>query len=487
MKTVSREKPTVNLAEVFRKFFALLGMNPAELRGEDEGLVDLIEVARKRFAHSSKSENEVLKWLFKRWQKYFSDEASWKEGEVILRAIFVEGLGWSEIAYFTGMHVAQLRALSLRALARILEFSNLENRESRDCARNDIYLIDVLSHQKWKDPLDLNSEKNFFEHEKVCSRCSSLYQKSKSWITLIQDDKLQSVSFGSLQELAEARDHVGSTYELLIKSVFGFAIVLAVILAIPHVPKMADIGNMLSNIGSSTSKNTLSKQNTEASLESPQKDLSFEEVPEVLTKADLVLEKKFETPNTMPVVKGLATKAESGKAETAKVEKPKIEVAKVAPVEQTPKVVTKVELPSKKEPLEVSKASKVVLAPDAKKPPVSDSKVSSDSTETAENPPIGNNLFFRWGARAEDPERLRQKILDVLTEYEVSNISELAMGSLYRGGQYFHFTVKKKDYPALVEKIRALSFTEFTVSPSKGSKEISDSLSRIVFWVGPSE
>jgi len=499
----------LSLVEVFRKFFSLLGLASAQLKGEEEGLYDLLELARKKFENSDKSEREVFRWLFRRWQKYFPDEAAWREGYIVLRALFVEEMKWDEISFLTGRHVSELRMVALKSLVAQTEFTGLEDRPSRDCARNDIYLLDFLSRQNWADPLTLNSDKGLESHIKNCPRCSEMVQKSRAWIDDICEESKRDLNLSILESLVEGRESVGSTSELLVKSFLGVAAMVAIVLLVPYVPSFTKfVGAGIQNVASKVQLNKSDVDDIEKVLDevAEKEDRGFSLLDKNPTD-ELVSSNKNEEPR---VVEAHADKiTDPTKREKLKKNETVTKGLDLKPSEERQifafnyvvlpeDMIEGAEVEERSGENLSSEASSVLLSkkkPEAKKPFTElnesqkslDPEKSSKSQDLAESKGATSQVFFRWGARAQDPERLKTKVLEILGAYSAENISELGLGSLYKGGQYFHFTMNKSDYSKLLNGIRELPFTEFTVSEATGSRKIDASLSRIVFWVGPSK
>jgi hypothetical protein len=98
-----------------------------------------------------------------------------------------------------------------------------------------------------------------------------------------------------------------------------------------------------------------------------------------------------------------------------------------------------------------------------------------------------SKIFFRWGARAQDPDRVTQKVLAWLKDLGAINAGELEFGAIYRGGRYFHFMIPKTAYTSLLGNIKTLPLTDFTDSAADSERVIQGDQSRIVFWIGPTD
>jgi hypothetical protein len=159
-------------------------------------------------------------------------------------------------------------------------------------------------------------------------------------------------------------------------------------------------------------------------------------------------------------------------------------------------------LPQAKRPAEVAKADTappavVPVAPVAPTAPVLPSPVASSSqqSEVSESrtvetspptPGVSNRAFFRWGARAQDPDLLASRVQRLLDSYRAVRAGELEWGANYRGGRYFHFTLSQGDYARFQEEIRDMEFTAFTAEQVKSDRDEKPGSSRVVFWIGPS-
>ena len=93
--------------------------------------------------------------------------------------------------------------------------------------------------------------------------------------------------------------------------------------------------------------------------------------------------------------------------------------------------------------------------------------------------------FYRWQAKAEDPQALSVQILDILTSLKVKNLGRLRMGAAYKGGRSFHISIDKSEYSLFLKQVKVLPFLTFSVAESKGSTSVPVERSRIVLWIGP--
>ncbi len=190
-----------------------------------------------------------------------------------------------------------------------------------------------------------------------------------------------------------------------------------------------------------------------------------------------------EAPSVSP---GSAQKGEN-QAPTA------VEQALQEPQEEAPLIVARTEVPAPPPPAPVPTrvTEKPVPAPPI---PVPNVTPAPKPTVVSQNPaPVAvpsastTKVFFRWGARAADPDRMSEKVLAWLQEISAQNAGELGFGAIYRGGRYFHFTIPKGEYDELLSKIKSLPLTDFTYSAADGDRQIPSDRSRIVFWIGPPE
>jgi hypothetical protein len=151
----------------------------------------------------------------------------------------------------------------------------------------------------------------------------------------------------------------------------------------------------------------------------------------------------------------------------------------LAPEDATPKVMSV--LSSSKTP-EI-KTPEIVPPVKAKPVEIAGQLPVEKGVETASQ----TKSFFRWGVRAQDPDRIAESVLKLLTDVKAQNAGELAFGALYRGGRYFHFTVSKSDYVKLLSDMKLLALTDFSYTSAEGDRWTPADQARVVLWIGPSQ
>jgi hypothetical protein len=74
-----------------------------------------------------------------------------------------------------------------------------------------------------------------------------------------------------------------------------------------------------------------------------------------------------------------------------------------------------------------------------------------------------------------------QNLLGILQRYNAEKAGELDLGAEYRGGRYFHFSVKKEDFPKLLEELRTTDLENFTNVKARSDRQSKEGYTRIVF------
>jgi len=456
-------------SKVFLSFFNVVGV------GDDEHLLEELQdfyfrQKDKILKRASNDADQALRYLMTAWVSRLKLEESEWIGSFILRALFVEGMDFRRLAVVFGRGESKIRALALDALLEEVSPSSFFDRDSRNCARNDLYLLDNIAQRKWNDPLGIYTEENFREHLLLCERCRDLFSVSKEYGKSLEGQKLLEapkwIRAGVVETSPNSLEIWSRTPlpNIVMKMVLGTGAVVVLFLGVVSIPYWRTFI-------------PLPKQKV-AVLESSPKTENVEPIEnEVLVPDDLETEPEaiVETKPKTSVV------AESIPPPPLELKPKEPEVAFVPP--QTPLVWApepEILLPedspkrSSREPVEVKKEPLVV----ATSQPIPASRVEASQTKTTK-------IFFRWGARAQDPDRIAESVLNLLSDVNAVNAGELEFGALHRGGRYFHFTLAKREYEKLLSDMKALSLSDFTDSAADSDRTISADQSRVVLWIGP--
>jgi hypothetical protein len=399
-------------------FLNLIGYREGE---DSEDIAELFGRAH-HVLHSRKlvQPEQKLRWLLKRWVRMLHlDIQDWRH-TILMRALFVEEYGWPRLSYILKLSEARVRSLALDALLEEVCPEALLDRPTRDCSRNDLYLLDMVTRQAWIDRMGIYSPSHFEQHLSSCQRCRNVFDTTQRYRLSLLATKNQDLPAqlkwdeilpAELPDLPERP----SRYPLVVRLAGTFVVILAIFLGVISAP---DLGQYFTILEESDPVVVAELQPSEEKSEAPLElaDASLSPVAqEVLLYADG--KKEAETrPETLPVIRT-----------------PTAPAARSATVAATTKV------------------------------------------------------FFRWGARATDPDRMTEKVLGWLKEMNALNAGELGFGAHYRGGRYFHFTIHRTEYSELLNRVKTLSLTDLTYSAADGDREIPEDRSRIVFWIGPSQ
>jgi hypothetical protein len=449
----------------------LIFMNVVDAGADEHSLEELQDfyfrqkekLSRKKFRHS----NFILRWLIKSWvSRLRLDEAEWLR-TFIIRALFVESINLGELSQILGKNETKLRSLALDALLEEVSPSSFYDRGTRDCARNDLYLLDALLDRPWNDSLKIYTLDHFHQHVGVCERCKNLYQSAQAFQRRMQEQKLHRLPdwihepMHQPMERSSSADHTetwtrSSWSQIFIRFTAGsglLALLFLAVIAVPYwrslLPKERSPVQRTENLDASRDlgqasavavpENKLSDSVASVRIPEPVVNPRVEDPTFVPPKLPLVLAPEDEAPKVMSVLSSSKT--------------PEIKTSEIVP-------------PVKVKPVEI--AGQLPVAKDV---------------ETASQ----TKIFFRWGVRAQDPDRIAESVLKLLTDVKAQNAGELAFGALYRGGRYFHFTVSKSDYAKLLSDMKLLALTDFSYTSAEGDRWTPADQARVVLWIGPSQ
>jgi hypothetical protein len=97
-----------------------------------------------------------------------------------------------------------------------------------------------------------------------------------------------------------------------------------------------------------------------------------------------------------------------------------------------------------------------------------------------------DRIFFRWGAFAGELDVVTPQIIEMLNRYGAERAGELELGSQYRGGRYFHFSVGEASFESLMSELRGLAITEFTNTQAISTdRRTAPGQRRVVFLIRP--
>lgn len=428
---------------------------------ESEGSDDLLEIfsraevafRSKKFSHS----DAKLRWFLLRWVRLLRlDPSEWRN-TILLRGLFVEGLAWSQLAYLLKLSEARVRALSLDALLEEVSPEDFLDRPTRDCARNDLYLLDVVTRQAWVDRLGTYPLEVFEAHLGECPRCRRVYDRTEAYRNRLLEARIARLPAPlDWSELPQVERGGGGLprFPLPVQVLGTLAVVILIFVGVISTPYLGQYLRAVKKrpptleVREEVAPPVPVTTETEPPAPPPDKPLVVDTAP-----LKQVLEEKG----------AVVVKNESG----------------TSPADLN----TGTQLPSKI--LQFMEQKKSVAVAPVPEPPVSAKSVKPAEPVSA---PVGTSkIFFRWGARAQDPDRVTQKVLAWLKDLGAINAGELEFGAIYRGGRYFHFMIPKTAYASLLGNIKTLPLTDFTDSAADSERVIQGDQSRIVFWIGPTD
>jgi hypothetical protein len=478
-------------------FLNLIGQ--VDVDASDE-LADLFARAQQAFRSKKLARTESkLRWLLNRWVRMLRLDANEWRSNLLLRGLFVEEMGWNQLAYLLKMSEARVRSLSLDALLEEVSPDDLMNRPTRDCARNDLYLLDVLTRQVWSDRLGIYPQSHFERHLGECVRCRRVFERTQQYQLGLKSSRLLELPASLQWQVSPPADLVPaltglSRFPLPARVVGTLGVVVLVFLGVISTPYLGDF--------------LKPKKPAPQTAEAPAPEIAPTPAPTVVAQnpapTPVLAPEMPESPEAKDLkaaLEGATTAAESEEKSGIFARIPDrvmrfIEEKRRSLTSKPAPEATKPFEPSVVAPPIVAKAPEKVPEPPVASPPKATKPAPETKPVVAVAKPqtpvaapvvsVGTSkIFFRWGARAEDPDRVTQKVLAWLKELGAINAGELEFGALYRGGRYFHFTIPKAAYATLLNNIKTLPLTDFTDAAAEGSRVIAGDQSRIVFWIGP--
>jgi hypothetical protein len=408
--------------------FCLLGDS---LQGSLEEWQELSLRARRYFErHPNLSSAQKVKWLLAQWLQRLGLDKNDYPHDLMLRTLLLHNYSWPELAQVFSMTVAQAKSKTFEVLLEEVDSACLFSRPTRDCARNDLYLIDKLVGLKWDHSLNLYSSYDFERHLTECERCKNLYSSAQNHINKIKISFVENQKQFQIEKIGR-RDMGDSSFPLgdlgwssvVTRAGSLFVGALLIFGAVLVMPNWQSLSDGFEKKWSQAQIYWAQRKKTEQTVEAPNdaQIASAEAVEPVEFEADFVAQKEE------------------------------------APIATQQKSTTEVFVRKEPEP----------------PPPATPTQTTT------------TRAFYRWGARAEDPDRIASLVLAMIKKQSAENAGELDFGAEYRGGRYFHFMVDKKDYESLLVDIKALPLTDFTDAAAESDRRIPAHRARVVLWIGP--
>jgi hypothetical protein len=427
--------------EIPLKFLNLIGYVEAEV---SDDLLEIFSRAEGAFRSKKfKQSDAKLRWFLHRWVRILRlDPGEWRR-TILLRGLFLEGLSWSQLAYLLRLSEARVRALSFDALLEEVSPEDLLDRPTRDCARNDLYLLDVITRQAWVDRMGIYPPEIFESHLGECTRCRRVFDRTESYRNLLLRTRIarlpEPLDRSEVpQTEIETRRLPRFTLPMQVLGTLGIVVLIfAGVISTPY------LGQYLRTV---KKRSPILETREEVTRPPPQTITPPTTQPTTQPPVDTALLKELLDERG----------SEAAKSDDA------------------------IQLPTRF--LRFMEQKKPVATAPIPSPPlaVKTPEVSAAAVGTSK-------IFFRWGARAQDPDRVTQKVLAWLKDLGAINAGELEFGAIYRGGRYFHFMIPKTAYTSLLGNIKTLPLTDFTDSAADSERVIQGDQSRIVFWIGPTD
>ncbi len=374
-------------------------------------------------------------------------------GNLILFCLVKKKMNFSEAARWVGVSNETLKR---RAFQKLLEFAKLSPKEthveSRECVKNDLYRMDVEFSSDWKDPLKVYTKQDHTKHAMTCHRCQRVNEHIRGAINEIQNLKSAVMPLNSRETI---ESELSSSFKIFsldslalwpwyLKTPVQMAFMGLLIFTLLSVPFIGDLFP-----GLVPSQKTISRvaDKTWVSISGFWKQtldqVQSSKVPEL---------EKFKEPPVSSVVA--------------------VESQAIVTSQSTQEFFPDVPMPLR--PSIVRNPPKVETAARPPQIPENDQDLKNA------------RIFFRWGAFSGDLVTQTQLILEILQKYGATKAGDLELGAAYKGGSYFHFSVKEESLPALVADIRKIGLVDFTQSSAKSDRITESGMKRVVFLLAPS-
>jgi hypothetical protein len=385
--------------------------------------------------------------------------------QIILFVVSKQGGKIQDLAKWLGI---PFETVKKRAFEAMLDFQKVDFNQrkylDRDCVRNDLYRLNKIYNYEWKDPLKLYTKESHKLHAEKCPRCqkvNSAIQESILKLESIQIRKMPQVFSELLDSEMKSSFKVVSLDSLALwpwylKTPIQMALVGLVLFSLINLPYLGDMY---------------------PGFEKTQKKAS-EVANSTLQKFEGLWEKgisAFDSARTAVYEKWIAAR----QVEKIPVESPPTDVEKVASVEPPP-LVTPEPMVLESPPTPVPPVTKPVIVAQPQKAPV---KVTPQPTDEEVQ---SAKIFFRWGAFSRDLPLQTSQMLELLQKYGAFKAGDLELGAGYKGGSYFHFTVKEENLQQLIADIKKIGLVDFTQSSAKSDRLTDKGYKRVVFLLAPS-
>jgi len=354
-------------------------------------------------------------------------------------------LGWSsdELARILGgLSPQAFRRRLFDSLKRSADLGLEETKYlGRDCARQDLFLVDELMGLAWRDPLGFFDPEKLARHRAQCGRCRMLFERLSQEI---RDVRARPVSLpppsylDQLERLGLFREDWkpnrwlrGWPWYVRLPLQLGLAsLVVFGVLAVPY------YGDL------------------------------FPEWRRMLQTAA--------RPRPVPTQKVAAVPTPVPSASFRPLVLAPLDDETTASLATAPQVVPSEAVPSQAAPTQVA------LMP-SPTPSAAASVEPADAPKTAWN----ERKFYQWGAFTPNLEADTQALLAILERFKAEQAGELRLGAPNRGGRYFHFSVAFDDYSKLKDELTALGLREFSEEMAQSWRRTPMDRRRVVFLLKP--
>ncbi len=433
-----------------------------EFFSSDSDFVELLDrVSYQVKKGKLRSSVECDRYLFSLFLKTLGQKRRAVTEKIYLLALFKLNWPLEKLSSLTHEYTSKIKFLVTQSLKDRVSVELSSKKLSQDCCRADLFLVDYLFDRSWKLPFKENfSLLTLKNHLKSCDRCQAVVGAAegiKSQL-IYQDIKTFEYQYPFTKRIS--KNKVVKSFEFYQNFSLHWKGLIQVLLSIVLVFSIATIpfvGKFLIKQQQGAQSENEAKKGAVEKLDATWVDLALER--DLISPPWLVSE-QHDSPQSPPLAKFLNNyKAEeialSQKNETVAVEPPKVEAPQAAKILSNKNVVE-----------EVVKT---------------DIKTRSEIEE--ENAAESDNqwIFYRWGAYAEELDVIVPKILSVLEINQAEKAGELDFGAEYRGGRYFHFSIKKELMRKVIDELKTLKLEGFTKVEAKSDRKNKEGHSRIVF------
>jgi hypothetical protein len=134
---------------------------------------------------------QLYRSFIQEWHRRIKvSKGEWRSA-LLPRALFSLNWSYPKIREVFTCSDSRIRLMGFRSLESQVGPFPVQN--SKDCARNDLYLIDMLLNRLWTDPLKLYRPEEFRFHLGRCERCAKIYSVCANQVSVLKHERLRVV------------------------------------------------------------------------------------------------------------------------------------------------------------------------------------------------------------------------------------------------------------------------------------------------------